>query len=330
MSNDIADPVFVLSAPRSFSSVVCAMLGQHPRLHGLPETHLFRDNTMEQWWDRSTAVSFDHTHGLIRAVAEVVYGGQSDTDVRKAKGWLQRRLTLTSGMVFEELARSVYPCALVDKSPSIVYDVDAMQRAFRFFPEARFIHLVRHPRGYGKSVLRYLELLGRPEYQPRGRPATPPKPPIWIQGLATFSYSSPQDPDYEARRAGVDPQAGWYVLNRNVVTFLKEIPQEQQLMVRGEDVLADPEATLAEITSWLGWKAEGTVLEEMLHPERSPYAHFGPPGARLGNDILFLENPALRPVVIVPDSLDGPMPWATDGAPFLPEVRDLARQFGYH
>ena len=48
--DEVADPVFVLAAPRSFSSVVCAMLGQHPELHGLPETHLFVDDTMHGWW----------------------------------------------------------------------------------------------------------------------------------------------------------------------------------------------------------------------------------------------------------------------------------------
>src|SRR5438874_389166 len=34
-----ADPVFILALPGSFSSVVCAMLGQHPEMYGLPETN---------------------------------------------------------------------------------------------------------------------------------------------------------------------------------------------------------------------------------------------------------------------------------------------------
>ncbi len=329
MSDDLADPVFVLSAPRSFSSVVCAMLGQHPLLHSLPETHLFRDATMEEWWTRSSTVSFDLAHGLIRAVAQIVYRGQSESTVRQANGWIRRRSMATSGLLFEELSRRVYPCALVDKSPSMVYDIDAMRRAYQFFPEARFLHLVRHPRSYGKSVLKYLDLLARPEYQPRGRPTATPEAPLWIQRLAAFAYSSELDPNYSAERSEIDPQAGWYVLNRNIVQFLMEIPPEQSMTVRGEYILDDPAAALTEVVNWLGLKVDDAELEDMLHPERSPYAHFGPPGARLGNDILFLEDPRLRPARDEPEALDGPMPWASNGATFLPEVRDLARRFGY-
>jgi hypothetical protein len=329
LPDDIAEPLFILSAPRSFSSVVCAMLGQHPRLHGLPETHLFSDETVERWWTRSSAVSFDLSHGLLRAVAEIVYGGQSETTVRKAAGWLRRRTTCSSGMVFEELARAVFPLTLIDKSPSIVYHVDSMQRAFRFFPEARFLHLVRHPRTYGQSVIKYMHLLAQPEYQPAGRSAALAEAPVWIKTLASFSYSSPINTDYETRRSPIDPQASWYLLNRNVITFLADVPAEQSMVVRGEVLLTDPATTLAEIVQWLGIEMDDFCLEQMMYPERSPYAFFGPPGARLGNDILFLEDPRLRRDNMLTGSLDDPMTWGAEGETFLPEVRDLARQLGY-
>jgi hypothetical protein len=57
----------------------------------------------------------------------------------------------------------------------------------------------------------------------------------------------------------------------------------------------------------------------MLQPERSPYAHFGPRGARNGNDILFLERPELRPASERRRTLDG----------LEPEVVELARRVGY-
>ena len=34
-------PVFILAPPRSYTTLICAMLGQHPELYGLPELHLF-------------------------------------------------------------------------------------------------------------------------------------------------------------------------------------------------------------------------------------------------------------------------------------------------
>ena len=71
------------------------------------------------------------------------------------------------------------------------------------------------------------------------------------------------------------------------------------------------------------------AIEEMKHPERSPYACFGPPGARFGNDRFFLERPALRPERAEPHTLVGPLPWREDGRELMPEVIELARQFGY-
>jgi hypothetical protein len=67
----------------------------------------------------------------------------------------------------------------------------------------------------------------------------------------------------------------------------------------------------------------------MQHPERSPYACFGRPGAALGNDLFFLRSSALRPERAGLHTLDGPLSWREDGRGFLPEVKELARTFGY-
>src|SRR5262249_46194462 len=40
-------PVFILCPIRSFSSVACAMLGQHPELYAFPELRLFNADTVE-------------------------------------------------------------------------------------------------------------------------------------------------------------------------------------------------------------------------------------------------------------------------------------------
>jgi hypothetical protein len=67
----------------------------------------------------------------------------------------------------------------------------------------------------------------------------------------------------------------------------------------------------------------------MKHPERSPYAHYGPPGARYGNDRSFLRSPELRPTRAERWELDGPLSWRADGQGFAPQVLELARLFGY-
>src|SRR5206468_2209228 len=143
-----------------------------------------------------------------------------------------------------------------------------------------------HPRGHGESVLKYLHKLGKPEYRPREREAQVDPYPQWIINLASFPYSSPSREAYSRGTSELDPQRGWYVLNMNIVMFLKSIPYDQWMTIRGEDLLSDPDQGLRRIAGWMGLRADGDAIDEMKHPERSPYAYFGPPGARLGNDII--------------------------------------------
>ncbi|BCY09670.1 sulfotransferase [Actinoplanes sp. L3-i22] len=319
---DPADPVFILAAPRSFSSVACAMLGQHPQTYGLPETHLFIADTLAGWWSRGSGESYQMQHGLFRAVAEIFFHEQTERSVALATGWLRRRAGHTAGMVLEELAWAVHPRALVEKSPSTAYSIESMRRADQLFPGARFIHLVRHPRTYGQSVLRYREALGRRVYRPRERAEQVGAVPQWIVDLATV-------PAGDGDGGRTDPQHGWYTLNRNVVTFLASVPAQRWVVVHGEDLLRQPESTTRRLAEWLGLRADEHAVASMLHPERSPFARFGPSGARLGNDIFFLERPALRPSRATPAGLDGALDWLPDGGGFAPEVRDLARHLGY-
>jgi hypothetical protein len=324
----IADPLFILAAPRSFSSVVCGVLGQHPQMHGLPETHLFVEQGMSAWLARASRESYAMQHGLLRAVAHLFYGEQTAESVMKAAAWLTRRSSSTSGLIFEELALRVSPAILVDKSPSMVYIPEAMRRARYFFPQARFIHLVRNPGGQGLSVMKYRNVLAKPEYQSKEREATAGTVPEWVDNLASFPYTSPaQAAGYDDSE--VDPQRGWFVLNHNIVDFLSTLPGHQWMRVLGEDLLMDPDAELVKIAQWLGIRDDSNAIEQMKHPERSPYSCFGPPGARCGNDIFFLQDPKLHPPRAESHSLEEGLPWRRDGREFLPEVKELARQLGY-
>jgi hypothetical protein len=118
-------------------------------------------------------------------------------------------------------------------------------------------------------------------------------------------------------------------MNANVCKFFGSVPENQKLRVRGEDLLRDPDTCLRQIVDWLGLRNDAEAMEMMKHPEQSPYACFGPPGARFGNDPFFLKEPALRVVRLEQQSLDRPLSWREDGKGFLPKVRRLAEEFGY-
>jgi hypothetical protein len=289
------------------------MIGQHPRMYGLPETHLLRDETLAGWWGRVDCAQYPMADGLVRAVAQLWFGEQTEVSVRKATGWLRRRASFATAHVMEILGEEVQPAMLVEKSPSMIYYPDVLERIADLFPQARFLHLVRHPRGHGESVLRYLQDVARHGSVPG-----------WLSGLASFP-----NPFARADDAPVDPQRSWYILNRNACIFFASLPDSRKLVFRGEDVLCEPEESLMDLFRWLGLQTGADDIEAMKHPERGPFARYGPPGARLGNDYFFLSDPTLRRARAEPFSLDGPLPWRSDGRGFSPEVQELARQFGY-
>jgi len=295
------------------------MLGQHPQLYGLPETHLFCDETLKARAERAAQATYPMAHGLLRAVAQLFFGNQTETTIQKARHWLSLRSDLTTDVIFKVLADRVFPRALVDKSPSIVYDFEGLERVRRKFPQARFIHLLRHPRAHGESVMKYITERAKHGPIPSSH---------WLLRIA--SYPSPHAAA-ENRQDGslLDPQNGWYALNKNICGFLASVPVDQQMRVRGEDLLADPEKNLHGIAAWMGMQTDAEAIAEMTHPERSPYAFLGPAGARYGNDAFFLADPALRPGRAAPQALEGPLGWRNDGVGFCSEVKLLAQEFGY-
>jgi hypothetical protein len=136
--------------------------------------------------------------------------------------------------------------------------------------------------------------------------------------------------DYSTDPPMVDFQKAWYSLHINILTFLSGVPEDQKMLIRGEDFLADHETYLHRITEWLGLRTDMEAMKAMTHPERSPYAGFGPANARFGNDPNFLQNPTFRPRSSAREvSLEGPLSWREDGRGFSLEVKELAREFGY-
>lgn len=306
-------PVFILAAPRSFTSVICAMLGQHPQMYGMPELHLFKCATMAEWFDLCRKQPFPRAHGLLRAVAQLYFGEQADHTIPLARRWLVERMHLRTGQVLRALCAKIYPATAVEKSPSISYDDEALVRAYRMFPRARFLHLVRHPKGQGASLVNYIKI--REQHGPI--PAS-----HWLLQFVGYGSRHGGDPT-------PDPQHAWHALNLNICKFLDSVPEAQKRTVRGEELLGEPDRAFVPILEWLGLRFDARALERMKHPERSPYARLGPRGAEFGNDRLFLQDPAFRQKPPSAHTLQGAPDWRPDGAALTAPVIELATRFGY-
>lgn len=138
-------PVFVLAPPFGLGAHLAAALGRHPGFAALPATQLFCGDSPADLAQRWGPRLQHHDHGLIRAVARLIEGGEGAADTTRAVAWLQDHADAPAEAVLSALAAAARPRRLID--PSFLYAVDegAIGRILRGVPEARFIHLSRHP-----------------------------------------------------------------------------------------------------------------------------------------------------------------------------------------
>jgi hypothetical protein len=277
------------------------MIGHHPQTFGLPELNLFNVSKLRHLW-RRMADDFGERHGLLRTVAEIYAGEQSSDTIIMANHWAAAREENDVADVYKELAAKIDPLIPVEKSPAYTFTTQRMIRIYEAFPDARFIHLVRHPIPQCKSVMKLKN------------------------GVFALVVNAVE---FKENRAFIEPQIAWHNLNINIMNFLDGLPAEQQMRLRGEDFMEGPEQHLKAICRWLGIRDDDDAIDEMLHPERSPFACFGPVTAMFGNDPNFLRGPSFRKHTPQVPSLDEALPWRDDGNRLYPEVIALAQEFGY-
>ena len=294
-------PIFLLAPPRSFTSLLCGVIGQHPELMGSPELNLFRADTMARF------VGLRRLHmGLNRFVAQLYAGEQTIESVVMARNWIWARRDLTTAEVHRELCAKIAPRALVQKSPRYHRRLSYMRAILDAFPDARFIHLLRHPQGMCNS---YLNLHDES-----------------AQLLACLDVGAV---DRSGPVPVADPQVLWHDYNLRILRFQEEVDPSRWLRIVGEDFLSDLDNQLAALCRWLGVSDAPEAIAAMKRPEDSPFACFGPLNAMFGNDPNFLGSPHLRPYTRKRETLEGALPWRPDGASFHPRVVEMATSFGY-
>jgi hypothetical protein len=292
------EPLFILSAPRSFSSVVCGLVGQHPDCYGLPELNLFMADDLGSLWWGPLALLPIGKHGLLRALAQLHEGEQTEDSVSRANEWVLRHSRWSPTQVLQHIQELVGAKILVEKSPATVFRQDYLDRLVRHYPRASYLHLTRHPRGTAESMLRLRERHMH---------------------------------DMPATLNAADPERIWRRSHEAIMKATESLPNGQCMRLQGEAFLGNLEFFLPQICEWLGVRNDPEAIEAMMHPERSPYSCPGPRGAPLGNDINFLESPEIdrsRLARATEPTLDGELTWRK-GEGFGKPTISLARQFGY-
>jgi hypothetical protein len=289
--------LFILSPPYSFSSIVSSMLGEHPKMYAFPETNLFVADTVAEMLQYHVKMKkILYLDGLLRTLSQLEFSIQTSETAEKARHWLQERQDWSTRQVWDYLVKYIHPKIPIEKTNFVTLKPEHIQRVSNNFPHAKFLHLTRHPETNSRSLLR-----------------------VYSLGIPLPQVSSLQITDNAVRV--------WLAAHQNILKFTQSLPKHQMIQIRGEDILAKPDTYLQRIASWLGLETDSTAIAAMKHPERSPYAFVGPEEARLGNNIGFLESPALRVGKVSEPSLDDFLQHLSPQ--MRSPVRDMAQQLGY-
>ncbi|MFL6236020.1 MAG: amino acid adenylation domain-containing protein, partial [Thermoanaerobaculia bacterium] len=210
--------VFVLSPPRSGSTLLRVMLGGHPKLFSPPELELLSFNTLQERRKAFSGRDAFWLEGVIRAVMEI-----RGCDAAEAEALVEdcEREDLTALEFYGRMQEWLGGRMLVDKTPSYALDPAILRRAEEGFEEPLYIHLIRHPMGMIHSFeeAKLDQIFFRQEH------------PFSRRQLAELI---------------------WLASHENIVEHLRGVPAGRQHWVRFEDLLREPEAAMRGICAFLG------------------------------------------------------------------------------
>ena len=225
-----AKAIFLLSSPRSGSTLLRVMLAGHPALFCPPELHLLPFETLAE---RQTALAESYLNeGLQRAVMEL-RGLDADASQALLNDWTEQGMTVPE--VYHELQTLAGDRCLVDKSPTYSFSLSTLRRAEQVFEDAKYIHLARHPYAVIDS---------------------------FVQNRMDKIFDFPdKDPYHLAHQV-------WAVNNQNILDFLADVDPSRHYFLRYEDLVTDTEGVMGKLCDFLGVSFHPWVLNPYSHQQR--------------------------------------------------------------
>jgi amino acid adenylation domain-containing protein len=209
--------IFILSAPRSGSTLFRVILGGNPLLFAPPELELLSFNTLGERRDYFSGRDSFWLEGTIRAIKQI-RGCTAEEAGRVMQEYEEQNLGMQG--FYRLLQDWIGNRKLVDKTPAYALDLDILKRAEAFFDNALYLHLVRHPYGMIRSFeeARLDQLLSR--------------------------YPHP----FSRREFA---ELVWVISQQNILRFLAEVPSSRQHRVKFEDLVADSRQTIEGVCRFL-------------------------------------------------------------------------------
>ena len=247
--------IFILSPPRSGSTLMRVMLAGHRQLFAPPELELLGFNTLGE---RKAAFSARYgfwLEGTIRAIMQI-----KGYDADRANKIMQE--CESQDMSVKQFYRLMQEWAqgrtLVDKTPSYALDIGVLNRAEEYFDNAIYIHLLRHPYG----MIRSFEEAKLEQ--------------------VFFRYQH----NFSNRELA---ELIWVISQQNIVSFLEAIPRERKYNVRFEELVKRPSKVLEAICGFLGLEFQPEMIQPYLEKQNRMTDGIHPLSKMLG-DVKFHEH----------------------------------------
>lgn len=228
--------IFVLSPPRSGSTLLRVILAGHPQLFAPPELYLLMYDDLAQ---RRLELSGEFTNhlleGTIRALVEL-YG--CDAEVAESMMLRFERQFMPTKEFYALMQEQLGRRFLVDKTPLYPLDPNILAKAELDFDEPLYIHLVRHPYGMIRS---YEESR--------------------LDRFTPVLYEN----NFERSQLA---ELTWVVSHRNIMDFRKQVPDNRWLELHFESLVTRPEQEVARICEFAGISLDPAMLEPYSAPER--------------------------------------------------------------
>lgn len=220
--------VFVLSPPRSGSTLLRVMLAGNPNLFSPPELDLLTFNTLQ---DRKNAFSEEGLEIWLQATIRALMELKScDADEATRLMAEYENQNLSTKEFYGELQKLLGDRLLVDKTPTYPFDPEILKRAEQDFDDAHYIHLVRHPYA---MIYSFIEAKLDQNF---------------------FRYEH----NFTRRELA---ELIWIISNQNILSFLEDVPAERQVRIRFEDVLINPQAELEHLCEFLDIDFSPAMME---------------------------------------------------------------------
>jgi amino acid adenylation domain-containing protein len=225
--------IFILSPPRSGTTLLRIMLAGHPELFSASELQLLGFATLRE---RADAYAGRHAGWLDGTVRTIMQVENVDADEARARMAAAEAEDLSTKQFYRRLQEAIHPRILVDKSPSYALDASALRRAESDFASPRYVHLVRHPAAMIDSFERH--------------------------HMEQILYL--HEHDWPSRRLA---ELVWTSSHRNIMAFLSDVPQDRWVRLHFEELVREPAAQMQQLCEGLGLAFDTAVLQPYEHLE---------------------------------------------------------------